>query len=63
MVQIHGLTFCLGMVWIDQNDLTGQPALQQGIGKGCANIPSANDSDPDGFMSIFSHFQFLSSFQ
>jgi hypothetical protein len=46
MIEVHGLTFRFGAVGVDQYDLGGQPAEQQGVGKGRAHIAHADHGDP-----------------
>jgi len=48
VIQVHSLALGLGLVGIDQDDLSRKPAQQQGISEGCADIADANDRDARG---------------
>jgi hypothetical protein len=50
VVQIHGLALGSGFVRVDQNDLGGQAAEHDGIGKGSADVAGAHDGDSHGFI-------------
>ena len=45
MIEVHGFALRLRSVGVDQHDLGGQPAEQQGAGKGRTHIAHADHSD------------------
>jgi hypothetical protein len=45
MIQFHGVTLSLGVVGIDEHDLSRKPAKQQRISESRANVTDADHGD------------------
>src|ERR1700733_14303990 len=52
MVEVHSLAFSFGTIGVDQNDLGGKSAQQQGVGEGRAHTAGADDGDAGGVRMV-----------